>query len=149
MKQVKIYTDGSCRDNGMETAVGGWSALLQFGGHDKLIKGYESHTTNNKMELRAVIEGVKALHEPCEIEVLTDSNYVVNGAADVRRFIRRNWRNRAGREIVNKELWQELIEVGNKGKHHITFTKVQGHSSNPYNRITDIMAKAMVEEYAK
>lgn len=141
MKQVTLYTDGSCVNNGTETAVGGWTAILQFNDKEKLLRGFESHTTNNKMKLRAVIEGVRALKTPCEVKVFTNSDYVITGASNMRKFIADGWKNAAGKQIANKELWEELIKIGNEGKHHIQFQSAKD-TDCPFNEVTEILAKA-------
>ena len=151
MKQVNLYADGSCTNQGQETSVGGWNAILQYNDHDKMINGYESHTTGQKMVLRAIIEGIKILREPCEIKILTNSDYVCTTASKMRQYISNGWKNTAGKEIANKELWEELISVGNgstlpetkAGKHKIIFQHTDGKDA--YSKCCDILAKNKVQ----
>ncbi len=135
MFNVSMYTDGSCFRNGSETAIGGYCAILTFGTHERIIHGYESRTTNNRMELRAIIEGVKALKAPSSITVYTDSMYVVKGAASLRSWLKDS------RPHANMDLWQELIDAGKQGKHHLSFQHVPGHSGNPMNERCDKIAR--------
>lgn len=139
--EVKLYTDGASKCNGSPDAVGGWSAILLCGNHKKVISGGEKGVTNNMMELRAVIEGVKALKKPCEVAVYTDSTYVINGATNMREWISRGWKTAGNKPVANKTLWQELIDVGNAGKHHLTFHHVEGHAGNELNEECDKLAK--------
>ena len=141
MHKVSLYTDGSSRFNGTERAVGGWSAILVSGEHRKTITGGEMHSTNNRMELRAVIEGVRALKVPCEVTVYTDSTYVSGNAARIRQWRSKNWKNAAGKEPKNLDLWNELIKVGLEGKHQIKFEKVAAHSGHEFNEACDRLAK--------
>lgn len=139
--EVKLYTDGASKCNGSPEAVGGWSAILLCGEHRKVLSGGEKGATNNSMELRAVIEGVKALKCPCEVQVFTDSKYVTTGAANMREWISRGWKTSGNKPVANRALWQELIDVGNKGKHHLTFHHVAGHSGDEMNEECDKLAK--------
>ena len=137
MFKVTIWTDGSCSRNGTEHATGAWCAVLVCNGKKKEISGYESGTTNNRMELRAVIEAVKCLKKPCEITVLTDSQYVCQGAANMRTWMK----TKSTRP--NMDMWQELIAEGNKGKHHLVFQKVTGHSGDLINEHCDQVARKL------
>ena len=147
MKAIKMYIDSSCSNVGMETNVGGWNTILQYGQSEKILHGFESSTTNQRMLLTAIIEGIKALHTPCEIEILTDSSYVCETANKMKMYISRGWRNMAGKEIGNKELWQEIINTGNTGKHHIKF--IQCDKTNPYAKCCSILAKNQVQAAIK
>lgn len=137
MYNVTIYTDGSCSNNGNEHAVGAWCAIITCNGREKEIHGIESGSTNNRMELRAVVEAVKILKTPCEVVVVTDSQYVCTGAASMKNWLK------SGREHANMDIWQELISVGKKGKHHLTFHKVTGHSGHPMNERCDVIARKL------
>ena len=134
--EVTMYTDGACSNNGFETAAGGWCTCLSCKGKELWLKGYESPTTNNRMELRAVIEGVKALTKPSSIQVYTDSQYVCVGAANMRKWLK----DKPGAH-PNMDLWNELIAVGKNGGHKLTFHKVDGHSGDPMNERCDKLAK--------
>lgn len=138
MYQVTVYTDGACSNNGDERAVGAWCAILQYQGHEKEIHGIESGTTNNRMELRAVIEAVKSLKSPSEVVVITDSQYVCVGAANMRAWIK------SGKPHANMDMWRELIDAGNNGKHRITFQHVKGHAGHPENERCDTIARSAV-----
>ena len=137
--EVTMHTDGACSNNGSETAVGGWCAILLCKGKERVLRGYESRTTNNRMELRAVIEGVKALTKPSSITVYTDSQYVCVGAANMRKWLKSHPESRP-----NMDLWNELITVGRNGGHKITFRKVTGHSGDPMNERCDAIAKKAI-----
>lgn len=138
---ITIYTDGSCSHNGEETATGGWSYIIKYGQHEKSSFGYESHTTNNRMELRAVIEALKVLKSPCEIVVCTDSKYVCANAQQIKDIRARGWKTKSGSAFKNTELWQELITVANNGKHHLVFKHIEAHASDKDNNRCDAMAK--------
>ncbi|MCD8371982.1 MAG: ribonuclease HI, partial [Clostridia bacterium] len=137
MKQVILYTDGACSGN---PGVGGWGAVLMYNGHEKQISGAEDNTTNNRMELTAVIEGLKCLKEPCSVQVYSDSAYTVNAFA--MRWIY-SWRS-AGwikpdkKPVLNADLWQELLLLTEV--HNVAFNKVKGHADNEYNNLCDKLA---------
>ena len=133
MKQVTIYTDGACSGN---PGPGGWGAVLIYGDKKKEISGGAKDTTNNIMELTAVIEALKLLKEPCEVELFSDSSYV---------WIKNNWKNSQKDPVKNKELWQELIELTNV--HKVNFNKVKGHSDNELNNRCDYLATHAAENY--
>ena len=141
--EVILHTDGSCSNNGSETAVGGWCAILTCKGREKVLRGYESHTTNNRMELRAVIEGIRALTKPSNVLVHTDSEYVCKSAASMK-----SWLRSPNNTHANMDLWQELISVGKKGGHKIKFQHVKGHSGDPMNERCDAIAKQKTIKYA-
>lgn len=141
MFEVAMYTDGSCSRNGQENNAGGWSAILQFQGREKVLCGNAFPTTNNCMELTAVIEGLKALKKPCRVTVYSDSSYVISGAANIRDWRRRGWRTASGSVPKNKELWDELIKVGLAGGHKISFVHVKGHADHALNNRCDKLAR--------
>ena len=144
---VIIYTDGACSNNGKENAFGGWGAIMKYGTQQKVIRGYQAGATNNQMELRAVIEGIKALKKPCEVKVITDSKYVCEGASSMREVISRGWMNKSGKPVANKDMWLELITAGNAGKHHITFQHIAGHSGHTENELCDSIAKEQIAKH--
>ena len=138
MKRVTLYTDGACSGN---PGRGGWGAILIYGSYRKELSGGEQVTTNNKMELTAVIEGLKALNEPCEVDVYSDSAYVVNAFLQnwISGWIRRGWKN-----VKNIELWNELIALTEKHKVH--FNKVKGHADDELNNRCDELARGEVKK---
>lgn len=146
MKEVSIYTDGACSGN---PGVGGWGAILMYKGVEKEICGACEYTTNNRMELTAVIEALKCLNQPCDVEVYTDSSYVFNGFAQgwLRNWIRNGWKTSAKKPVENQELWQELLEL--TGKHKVNWNKVKGHSDNEYNNRCDKLATGAASELKK
>ena len=122
MKEVTIYTDGACSGN---PGPGGWGAVLMFQGKQKEISGGAKNTTNNIMEITAVIEALKLLKESCKVKIYSDSAYVVNAFNEhwIEGWIAKNWQNSKKEPVKNKELWQELISL--KNKHQVTFIKVK------------------------
>ncbi|MBR6788695.1 MAG: ribonuclease HI [Clostridia bacterium] len=141
MKNVILYTDGACSGN---PGPGGWGAILMYGSAKKEISGGEELTTNNRMELRAVIEGLKALRESCHVDVYSDSAYVVN--AFLQDWIS-GWNLRGWKNVKNTDLWQELIELTTK--HDVDFYKVKGHSDNEFNNRCDELARGKIKAYFK
>lgn len=143
MRKVTIYTDGACSGN---PGPGGWAAVLIYGDNKKEIYGGNKNTTNNKMELTAIIEGLKALNQECEVEVYSDSAYSVNGFNQgwIYNWIKKGWKNADGRDVKNKELWQELYSLAKK--HKVTFIKVKGHSNVELNNRCDELARKAISE---
>lgn len=139
MKKVTLYTDGACSGN---PGKGGWGCVLIYGEVEKQMSGVAEVTTNNQMELTAVIEGLKALKEPCEVLVYSDSAYVVNAFNQnwIDGWINNNWRNSKKDPVANRELWEELISLTQT--HKVTFNKVKGHAGDKYNEICDSLATA-------
>ncbi len=146
MKKIVIYTDGACSGN---PGDGGWGAILMYGGSEKAISGFEENTTNNKMELKAAIEALKALKQPCEVELYTDSAYVMGGFAKgwVNNWKRNGWVNSSKEEVKNIDFWKQLDELNNM--HKITWIKVKGHSDNEYNNKCDKLATGEVAQHRK
>ena len=140
-KHITIYTDGACSGN---PGPGGWGSILMFGDYRKEISGFQNDTTNNIMELTAVIEALKLVKEPCTIDVYSDSAYVVNAFLQnwTKNWIKNNWKTSDKKDVKNKELWQELIELTKI--HNVTFIKVKGHSDNEYNNRCDELARAAI-----
>lgn len=142
MEEVTIYTDGACSGN---PGPGGWGAILMYKENKKEISGGKKDTTNNVMELTAVIEALKLLKFPCKVKIYSDSAYVVNAFLQnwVINWQRNNWKTADKKEVKNKELWQELVELTNI--HDITFIKVKGHSDNEYNNRCDELARKAIQ----
>lgn len=143
MKKIIIYTDGACSYN---PGPGGWGAILMFGSAKKELSGGQETTTNNQMELTAVIEALKALKEPCQVDLFTDSAYVCNAFLQdwISGWILKGWRNSKKEPVANKELWQELLELTNQ--HQVEFHKVKGHADNEFNNRCDELARNEVEK---
>ena len=135
MEKVTIYTDGACSGN---PGPGGWGAILMYKDIKKEISGGDKNTTNNIMELTAVIEGLKMLKFPCEVDLYSDSAYVVNAFLQnwVDNWIKNNWKTADKKEVKNKELWQELVDLTKV--HDVTFHKVKGHADNEFNRCDEL-----------
>ena len=142
MENVTIYTDGACSGN---PGPGGWGAILMFGENKKEISGGKKDTTNNVMELTAVIEALKLLKRPCKVELYSDSAYVVNAFLQdwISGWIKKGWKNSNKEDVKNKELWQELINLTKV--HDVTFHKVKGHSDNEYNNRCDELARNAIK----
>lgn len=143
MKKVILYTDGACSGN---PGAGGWGCVLIEDGEEKQISGYDPNTTNNKMELTAVIMGLKSIDEPSEVEVHSDSAYVLNAFLQdwIGNWQRNGWRNADKQPVKNADLWRELISLSNY--HKITWIKVRGHAGDKYNEICDSLATSEVEK---
>ncbi len=141
MKQVTLYTDGACSGN---PGPGGWGAILMYGAKKKEISGGEVSTTNNRMELTAVIEGLKQLKYPCAVEVYSDSAYTVNAFQEgwVSGWEKGGWRKADKKPVLNADLWQELLALVRT--HQVTFHKVKGHADNPLNNRCDELARAAI-----
>ena len=142
MEKVIIYTDGACSGN---PGPGGWGSILMYKENKKEISGRNKNTTNNIMELTAVIEGLKMLKFPCEVEVYSDSAYVVNAFNQgwIFNWIKNNWMTSGKEPVKNKEIWQELYELTKK--HKVKFIKVKGHSDNEFNNRCDEMARNAIK----
>lgn len=145
MKKVEIYTDGACSGN---PGPGGWGAVLVYGGHEKELCGGEAETTNNRMELTAVIEALSALREPCEVTLTSDSKYVVDaltlGWAEGWRA--RGWRKADKSPALNADLWARLLELTHI--HRVTCVWVKGHAGHPYNERCDRLAVSYYTGFA-
>jgi ribonuclease HI len=144
-KHVVIYTDGACAGN---PGPGGWGVYLIFGKHEKKIFGSSPDTTNNRMELTAAIEALKALKEPCDIDLYTDSKYVKDGITDwIVKWRKNNWRKSDKDLVKNSDLWQTLDDA--LKNHNITWHWVKGHGDNKGNIIADSLAVKGCQEAKK
>ena len=142
MKKVQLITDGACLGN---PGPGGWAAVLRFNEMKKEIWNSEKHTTNNRMELTAAIEGLKSLREQCEVEVVTDSEYVKNGITTwIHGWKRKGWMTAAKKPVVNQDLWQALDEQVNR--HKTTWTWTKGHANHTDNNRCDELATRAARE---
>lgn len=146
MKEVTIYTDGACRGNGKEDTIGGFGIVLIYNENIKEIKEAFKNTTNNKMELMAVIKALSLLKEPCSVSLYSDSAYVVNAVNSswIKGWQKNNWKNSKKEPVKNRELWEELIKL--LSIHRVTFIKVKGHSDNEYNNRCDKLANIAMDE---
>lgn len=145
LKEIELYTDGACSGN---PGAGGWGVLLRYNGVEKELSGGDSHTTNNKMELTAVIEGLKKLKEPCIVQLYTDSKYVLEGAEKwLNQWKARNWIKADRKPVANQELWIELDTLLNK--HKVTWHWVKGHAGHCENERVDELACQQRDEYNK
>lgn len=145
MKRVELFTDGACKGN---PGPGGWAALLRLGPHEKEMSGGERDTTNNRMEMTAVIRGLNALIEPCQVELYSDSKYVIDGITKwVEGWKRRGWINASKKPVRNADLWHDLIEVA--AKHEIEWHWVRGHNGHIENERVDQLASDAAEAIAR
>ncbi len=136
MKKVQLITDGACVGN---PGPGGWAYILRFGEHKREMSGSEPDTTNNRMELRAAIEGMRALREPCEVEVVTDSEYLKNGITKwIHGWKRNGWKTASKKPVVNQDLWNELDDL--TSRHQIEWTWTKGHANHEDNNRCDELA---------
>ena len=143
MNEVQIYTDGACKGN---PGPGGWGAWLKSGAAEKLLFGGELNTTNNRMELQAVIEGLGALKRPCKVVLYLDSQYVRMGITEwIRGWKAKGWRTSTKQPVKNVELWQQLDKLVAEGGHQIEWRWVKGHSGDPGNERADALANKGVE----
>ncbi len=144
MEKIVVYTDGACSGN---PGSGGWGAILMYKDVKKEISGGMKQTTNNIMEITAVIEGLKLIKYPCEVEVYSDSAYVVNAFNNhwIEGWIKKNWINSSKEPVKNKELWQELYSLTRK--HKVKFIKVKGHSDNEFNNRCDELARNAIQVF--
>jgi ribonuclease HI len=138
---VELFTDGACKGN---PGPGGWGAVLRFNGKEKELSGGEAHTTNNRMELMAAIEGLKALTRPCKAVLYTDSNYVKDGITKwIFGWQRNGWRTADRKPVKNADLWQDLLAA--TASHQVEWRWVKGHAGHPENERADRLASAAAE----
>jgi ribonuclease HI len=142
VKKVQLITDGACVGN---PGPGGWACILRHGNQKREIYGYAPLTTNNRMELTAAIEGLRAIKEPCEVEVITDSEYVKNGITQwIHGWKRKGWITSARKPVMNSDLWRELDEE--VGRHKTTWTWTKGHAAHDDNNRADELAAMAARE---
>ncbi len=143
MKELKIYTDGACSGN---PGKGGYCAILIYNGKEKIVSGSELDTTNNRMELLAVIRGLQTLKVPCSVELFSDSQYVIDAFNKgwITNWQKNDWKTSSKTQVKNRDLWEELLRL--LSIHLVRFVKVKGHSDNEYNNRCDQIA---VSEYKK
>lgn len=145
-KHVTLYTDGACSGN---PGAGGWGAILIFNGIERELSGGEPYTTNNRMELMAVIKGLEALKYPCAVEIYSDSAYTVNAFLNgwISSWEKNGWKKSDNKAVLNVDLWQSLIKLTNI--HEVEFKKVKGHADNEYNNRCDALARAAIVKDSK
>ena len=142
MTQVEIFTDGACRGN---PGPGGWGVLLRFGSEERQLCGGERETTNNRMELTAVIEALAALTRPCDVRLTSDSTYVLKGIQEwLPNWKKRNWKTASKKPVKNVDLWQKLDSL--ISKHKIDWQWIKGHSGHRENEIADELANRGIDE---
>jgi ribonuclease HI len=142
MEQVTVYTDGACEGN---PGPGGYAAIVDRGGKRAELTGSERRTTNNRMELIAVIAALRSLEEPSAVMVVTDSQYVANGMTSwIHNWRRKGWKTASGTPVKNRELWQELDELSRR--HRVRFQWIRGHDGHPENERADALARRAIRE---
>ncbi len=142
MEKITIYTDGACSGN---PGPGGWGCILMYNGNKKELSGGSKETTNNIMEITATIEALKALKFPCEVDLYSDSAYVVNcfNQGWIYNWIKKGWKTAGGDSVKNRELWEELYKLTQI--HTVTFHKVKGHADNEFNNRCDELARNAIK----
>lgn len=142
MEKVTIYTDGACSGN---PGPGGWGAILMYNGNKKELSGSSNDTTNNIMEITAVLEALKTLKFPVEVDLYSDSAYVVNcfNQGWIYNWLKKGWKTASGEPVKNKELWEELYSLTQT--HKVTFHKVKGHADNEFNNRCDELARNAID----
>lgn len=146
LKAVELFTDGACSGN---PGPGGWAAILRYGAHEKELSGSMPRTTNNRMEVFAVISGLGALKSRCKVDVYSDSTYVVNAFEQnwLSAWQTKGWKTADGKPVENQDLWKLLLLVVKK--HVVSFHKVKGHSDHPENNRCDALARDAIQQYLK
>lgn len=142
MKSIQIFTDGACSGN---PGPGGWGSILEYQQVAKEISGFESQTTNNRMELTAAIEALNALKEPCEVELYTDSAYLCNAFKQgwIENWQRNGWQTSAKKAVENRDLWEKLVRLARI--HNVVWNKVKGHSDHEKNNRCDELARMQIK----
>lgn len=142
MKQVELYTDGACSGN---PGAGGYGAILIYKGIEREISGGEKETTNNRMEIFAVIAGLECLKEKCKVNIYSDSAYTVNAFLEgwLDGWVKNGWKKADGKAVLNIDLWKRLYDLTNY--HQVTFIKVKGHADNEYNNRCDELARTAIK----
>ena len=134
---IEVYTDGACSGN---PGPGGYGILLKYGDHTRRISGYDASTTNNRMELVAVIEALKAIKKPSKIKIVSDSSYVIKGITEwIKGWVKRNWVNSQKKPVLNRDLWENLLECSRS--HNIEWVWVRGHQGHTENEQCDKLAR--------
>lgn len=143
MKEVDLYTDGACSGN---PGPGGWGAILIYGKTEKELWGFEETTTNQRMEQKAAIEGLKALRYPCKVKIYSDSAYLINAFRQnwIGNWLANGWKNSQNNPVENQDYWRDLINLNRI--HQIEWIKVKGHEDNVYNNRCDQLARAAVKK---
>ena len=142
-RKVIIYTDGACSGN---PGPGGWAAVLKFNGKVKQLSGGAAKTTNNRMELSAAIEALRALKRNCRVTLYTDSKYLKNGIESwIHNWKTNGWKTAAKKPVLNEDLWRELDELA--GRHEVSWLWVKGHTGDTYNELVDTLAVSELEKY--
>jgi len=145
MEKVTIYTDGACSGN---PGPGGWAAILVYGATEKELVGSAANTTNNRMELTAAIEALRALKHPCEVTLYSDSSYLVNAFRQrwLEGWKRNGWKRgpRKNEPVLNIDLWKELDEL--QSRHHVDWAKIEGHAGHEYNERVDRLAVTAIKQ---
>ena len=146
LKQVKIYTDGACSGN---PGPGGWGAILDYNGHKKELSGGEESTTNNRMELTAAIEALKALKEKCDVLITSDSKYVIDGIEKgwAKSWKEKGWKRGKNQPALNPDLWDELLKLVDY--HQVSFVWIKGHNGHPENERCDALAVSESNKFIK
>lgn len=140
MKTVELFTDGACSGN---PGPGGWGAVLRYKGVEKELSGYSPATTNNRMELTAVVEGLRALKEPCQLDIYTDSRYLKDGITSwIRKWKKNGWKTSNKSPVKNKDLWEALDEASQR--HRIAWHWIKGHAGHPENERADRLAREAI-----
>jgi ribonuclease HI len=144
LKDVIVYTDGACSGN---PGPGGWAALLKHGDHERILTGGEPATTNNRMELQAVIQSLLALREPCRVKIHTDSSYIANAFKDkwIESWKRRGWKKADKKPVKNRDLWEALLAA--IADHQVEWVKVKGHADDDLNNRVDRLAVTAMDDY--
>lgn len=143
MKKLTLYTDGACSGN---PGPGGWACILIYGGHEKELSGGAAETTNNRMEMTAALEGLKALKRPCKVEFYTDSNYLKDGVTQwLAGWKKRGWKTATKKPVKNQDIWEQLDQVIQN--HQIEWHWVKGHAGDEYNERCDELAREALEEF--
>lgn len=143
IKRVELFTDGACKGN---PGPGGWGAIIRYDGHEKQLYGAEAHTTNNRMELMAVIMGLSKIKYKCEVIITTDSNYVCQGITTwLKKWKLNGWKTAGNKPVKNQDLWLELDKEC--ARHLISWHWVKGHNGHPENELADLLANKAIAEF--
>jgi ribonuclease HI len=144
LKEVEIFTDGACAPN---PGPGGWGAILRYGENEKELSGYAPQTTNNRMELMAVVKALRAIKRPCSLIIHTDSRYLKDGITSwILKWKQNGWKTSTGAPVKNKDLWVALDEASRR--HAVQWNWVKGHAGHPENERCDELARSAIREHA-